>query len=628
MFSASPYNKGVFLLCLLACTNTTFSQITELEMVDVIDSIQNPMESSYTITIDSLDLINMPLATMDQILTEKAGIFFKNTGPGLLSTPSIRGGDAGNTNVLWNGIPIRSTMLGTIDFTGIGGIGISQIEVSSGGSSNVFGSGGNGGTINFLSAPSFSKRTAAVDLSLGSFDQVGLQTRINIPFTLGKGPFALSISNGAMRSKNEFDYSDISSEPYLRVLNTGGTYAGANTAMSIAAHVSEKVHLKMDMWNTRFRRSIPSTINVTKAPTSQNDTATRMQFQAYYRPINRLKLKQVVHYERNTNHYIDTNSSINNSNEFYLIQSLTNIDFTITNHWTIESQVSGSWTEASSNNYSGFQQRLSSEEMVKLNGRILKDHIHLDAGTRILLIDGYSKLLPFGGVSYKPVLDRNLQVFVSGGKTARIPTLNELYWAPGGNPMLAPETGYNGELGVRVGKHQSHASAAIFYGQYLDRIRWLPNGGIFSPINIAVSEVYGVDIQAKKQLKIGRKKLTFTLNGSYTESFGQEAPDSVRYSTTYVPKLNGGMAVSYAVKAFNVSYHHRYTSKRYNTSDESGHMPQFDVADLRMNWRKQDGILGLSFSIQNIFNVDYQSLPWRPMPGRNYLVSIHLGWNE
>ncbi|HAW20678.1 MAG TPA: hypothetical protein DCX14_10890 [Flavobacteriales bacterium] len=628
MLSASTYAHWAIFFCLFFCGNSLFSQITELEMVNVIDSVQKPLESSYLITIDSLEALNMPLTTMDQILSEKAGIFFKSTGPGLLSTPSIRGGDAGNTNVLWNGIPIRSSMLGTIDFTGIGGIGISQIEVSSGGSSNVFGSGGNGGTINFLSAPSFTRRVASLDLSLGSFNQIGLQTRVNVPFQFGKIPFALSLSNGAMRSKNEFDYSDISTEPYSRVLNSSGEYAQSNAAMSIAAQVSEKITLKFEIWNTRFIRSIPQSINVTKPPTSQNDTATRMQFQAFFQPTTRLKLKQTVHYEQNTNHYVDTNSNINNSNEFYVIQSLTNIDFNLSKNWLLESQISGQWTEASSNNYMGYQQRLSSEEMLKLNGRTFKGHVHIDAGTRILLLKGYSKLLPFGGIAYKPMLNRNLQFFISGGKTARIPTLNELYWSPGGNPQLAPETGYNGELGLRLGKDASRVSLAAFYGQYLDRIRWLPNGGIFSPINIAESEVYGLDVQARKTLVNGHHKLILTMNGSYTESFGRVSSDSNRYSTSYVPKCNGGVGVVYSIHALNVAYHHRYTSKRFITSDESAYMPQFDLADLRMNWRKKDGILGFGLAIQNIYNINYQSLPWRPMPGRSYVVSMHLRWNE
>jgi len=44
------------------------------------------------------------------------------------------------------------------------------------------------------------------------------------------------------------------------------------------------------------------------------------------------------------------------------------------------------------------------------------------------------------------------------------------------------------------------------------------------------------------------------------------------------------------------------------------------------NWGKLKS--KLSFRIENIFDTDYMSVLWRPMPGRYYAINLQIGWRK
>jgi iron complex outermembrane receptor protein len=60
-------------------------------------------------------------------------------------------------------------------------------------------------------------------------------------------------------------------------------------------------------------------------------------------------------------------------------------------------------------------------------------------------------------------------------------------------------------------------------------------------------------------------------------------------------------------------------------------LPANYIADLSIakgfkfsqNWN-----LFASFIIKNILNQNYQSIAWRPMPGRNYLITVTFKFNS
>ena len=81
-------------------------------------------------------------------------------------------------------------------------------------------------------------------------------------------------------------------------------------------------------------------------------------------------------------------------------------------------------------------------------------------------------------------------------------------------------------------------------------------------------------------------------------------------------------------------YDMTYTGRRYTKS--SNQESEFEMVlnpyllgkltiDKQTGWKKF--MLNIKFSAENLFNVNYQNILWRPMPGRFYSVSTGLKYN-
>ncbi|MFN8167076.1 MAG: TonB-dependent receptor [Bacteroidia bacterium] len=82
-------------------------------------------------------------------------------------------------------------------------------------------------------------------------------------------------------------------------------------------------------------------------------------------------------------------------------------------------------------------------------------------------------------------------MFHSGnfGNVFRLPTVNDLYWIPGGNPDLLPETGTTGEIGLHLLNTQlsmQRSSVAYFDKHINNWIAWVPTGSF----DLKISRVF------------------------------------------------------------------------------------------------------------------------------------------
>ncbi|MBK6947561.1 MAG: TonB-dependent receptor [Haliscomenobacter sp.] len=66
-------------------------------------------------------------------------------------------------------------------------------------------------------------------------------------------------------------------------------------------------------------------------------------------------------------------------------------------------------------------------------------------------------IVPALGVDYQ--IHPNLLVKGSASRNYRLPTLNDRFWAPGGNPDLLPESGWSQELGFHYRKQKMASSS-------------------------------------------------------------------------------------------------------------------------------------------------------------------------
>ena len=243
----------------------------------------------------------------------------------------------------------------------------------------------------------------------------------------------------------------------------------------------------------------------------------------------------------------------------------------------------------------------------------------------------HKALLPLMRTSYQPDAEKPLIITASIAGNSHQPTLNDLYYIPGGNPNLRAEKGPQIDLGssddFMVGKNRIHAGISLFYSNIKDWIVWLPTfQGYWEPTNIA--KVVSRGIEANVSIDGQCKTIRYNIIGNYaftstsdrsdgSSSFGRQLP--------YIPKHSANLNVHLSYKRCHLDWMWSYYSKRFTTTANSEETISDYLYPYFMN-NLQAGIviptktnrLIAECKVLNIFNEEYRTVLQRPMPGRNY----------
>jgi outer membrane cobalamin receptor len=143
-------SRSVLSLFLLICASL-FSQnnsINKLEEIVLKGSFSPSLNSGYTIEIIKDSVLKNNFQSLGNLLQDQVNLYFKQNGNGMVSSISLRGTNASQTGVFWNGIAINSSLNGQIDFNTLGANSFDEVEIRRGGGSVLLGSGAIGGAIN------------------------------------------------------------------------------------------------------------------------------------------------------------------------------------------------------------------------------------------------------------------------------------------------------------------------------------------------------------------------------------------------------------------------------------------------------------------------------------------------
>ena len=236
----------------------------------------------------------------------------------------------------------------------------------------------------------------------------------------------------------------------------------------------------------------------------------------------------------------------------------------------------------------------------------------------------------------------NITAKASVSRNFRFPTLNDLYFLPGGNPDLRKESGwsYDAGLSFAVGKKGIYSlkGSATWFDSYIhDWILWLPTTkGFFSPKNIKDVHAYGVELQANLSVAL-TKEWQLALDGSYswTPSINQGEPisaadQSVGKQLPYVPKHSATVTGRLSWRKWSFLYKWCYYSERFTMSSNdislTGKLPEYFMSNISLEklfvFRWAD--LSLKGTINNLFDEEYLSVLSRPMPGINFEIFVGI----
>ena len=230
----------------------------------------------------------------------------------------------------------------------------------------------------------------------------------------------------------------------------------------------------------------------------------------------------------------------------------------------------------------------------------------------------------------------------------RFPTLNDLYFLPGGNPALNNESGFTYETGLSfsVGKDNVYtlSGSASWFDQHInDWIIWLPTSkGFYSPVNLKKVHAYGVEVQSDYAVAID-KAWKLGLNGTFawTPSINEGEPtskadQSVGKQLPYIPEYSATLSGRLTYRSWGLLYKWCYYSERYtmtsNAVSYTGHLPPYLMSNvtLEKGFSLRWADLSLKGTVNNLFDEEYLSVLSRPMPGINFefFIGITPKWGK
>ena len=584
-----------------------------LDEVEISDKKLKDYSDSQNVRQLNDSVIRKSQPSLTNLLNFTTGIYFKENGLGMVSSPSFRGTTAQQTAVIWNGININSQLNGQTDFNTITTSDFNSISVRAGGGSSLYGTSAIGGSIHLNTDLRFRNEFSnQISLNYGSFNTLGVNYHLR--FSDEKLSFFGSISHNS--SDNDYEYID------SKLKNLNGNYSNSSYNIGFGYKINSSNILKIYSQVYDGERHF-SLINPSDSKTKYQDLNTRnvadlTTFLGDFTSNVKVgflseKYKYFGNLANDNFTYGKVETLLAKYNLNYRFNSKIQTDFAAD---FTQNKGDGSDIQNDKRTISGFALQFKH----KVNSTL-----SYDWSLRKEITSNYkSPLLYSIGANFKPVKFYTLKANVS--QNFRIPTFNDLYWQGAGNLELKPEKSLQGEIGNVFQFENFTFTATVFHSKIKDMIRWLPqNGGVFKPINTDRVSIFGSEISINYQLKVDKHQLDFDANYSYTKSENEKTGKQL----TFVPFHKTTASVAYSYSRFSAFYQYLYNGEVFTQTDNNPKkiIENYMVSNLGFSAELDEcKKYSIGFKILNLWNENYESVENRPLPGRNYTINLTLNF--
>lgn len=638
---------------------------------------QRPMkEIGAQITkFDSMALKENVALSMADVLTFNSSIFVKNYGRATLSTVAFRGTSPSHTQVSWNGMKINSPMLGMTDFSMIPAYFIDDASLLHGTTSINETGGGLGGSVKLSTKPAEADGFGLQYVQgIGSFKTFDEFLRL----TYGNKHWQVSTRAVLSSSPNDYEFRNrdkkvnvydedmnIVSQYYPIERNRSGAFRDLHILQEVYYNTLKGDRLGLNAWYVNSNRELAMlTVDhgeETDFENRQRESTFRgvLSWDHWRRNMKLAAKAGYIHtwmaydYKRDLGngvmaHMTRSRSTINTlyaqaESEYYLGNKwLFTANLSAHQHF-VESRDKNIISQEGNHGIVGYRKgrfELSGSVSAKWKptermgiSLVLREEMY---GTEwaplipALFVDGV--ISKRGNVIAKASVSRNF----------RFPTLNDLYFLPGGNPDLKKESGWTYDVGVsfvlsKEGRYSLTGSLNWFDSHISDWIIWLPTTkGFFSPDNIKDVHAYGIESKMDLDVVMG-KGWMLGMNGSFswTPSINQgepisQADQSIGKQLPYVPRHSSAITFHLSWRTWALLYKWCYYSERFTMSSNditlTGKLPQYYMNNITIekNFSFRWADLSLKGAVNNLFNEEYLSVLSRPMPGINFEIFVGI----
>ncbi len=574
--------------------------------------------------------------TLSDILARQKSIFIKRYG-GEEGTQSIsmRGLDAAHTLVTLDGIPLTNPQLGSVNLGTYALDTDTEIDIYRGGNAGLFGSGAIGGVVNLrpiLPDERFTRIAAGTGAFGNRFFNAVLAVPIggtfhNISFSdkFGDNHYTFR-ANGQQFTRQNSDYQkrQLNYLGYWRLNKSQNlnwqmfvtdANAGSPRAFNDAAYQG-RARIRNRQWLGRIKWE------------ADNGNGRRLSTQLYFKQDEMAYNDPDVVINHEPLHSTHINREAGNVFQYY--QKLND-------KISLMSGLEAAFTRANSTELTGRAERFRIAGYGMVQYTVIVGSKTVWQMQSVLRGENFSD---FGSI-FLPKFGTKLQYGTVGwyanlGKNFRAPTFNDLYWQPGGNPQLKPETsaGWESGLSGEITAWGNWQWSLGYYHTNLDEmIRWVPgDNGIWQPQNL--DEVVSEGIEASATADLFKRNVQLGSNYKYGLSTLKQSkanPQLAGKRLPYLPSTQWRIFANMVLKNIELSAIWQFSSFRYtslaNRPEDILRSYQTVDVNLRAPIRFSQISAVLFGTVENLFGQSFQLIKGYPLPLQTWKIGLQIEIN-
>jgi iron complex outermembrane receptor protein len=611
-----------------------YSQDTiRLKEVVVREKFEQRKQINYTDTVRQLFYQNQSLGNF---ISNEPGIIMKSQGNNGIQGISIRGTQNNHSQILWNGLPISSSLSGQPDYSLLTLENNLKVNIFYGINSLQLANGGIGGIIE-LQNPTFSTISNKTE---ASFTYESLKNQISfLSNTIKEKHWAMLNSLMYSSGKNRFGFMNNALLPEQWTFNEADFYSYSYTNQTFWNAKSTNMNLSTNIYQS-YRDIPPLMTAYFKSAHSENqmDKGIRSVFKIQHN-FKHVEMENTFGFSNSNLNYQLYNSIQNNdvtviksASDEHTFFDAANLTYSLTKF--LRSISTFQW-EQDFGNYNNLKDNTGfckTRNQFSINQSLQQNWTNSFNQSLIFQVFNYDK-----NIFYLPALISTLfitnhfTISHSMGINEHTPSLNDLCFIPGGNADLKPEKAFQTEITLKYNRNKNNAQFSSqltpYFQQIENWIMWTPSQfGYWQANNIRNIKLYGITANLTGKFILQPAiEIYSSINYSYSKVQGNDGEYSILHNP-YIPvhQLNFNAHISW--KNLQGYIESQCFSTRYTmTYNNDFYLLPYQLWNTNISYTfKRKFQIQLMVGLKNMFNTTYQSVIWRPMPGRYIETSIKI----
>ena len=594
--------------------------------------------------IDTAVIKRLQTRSLSHLLIQHSPVFIKTYGPGGSASASFRGTTASHTLVLWNGFQLNSPSLGEVDFSTIPVFFTDEISLQWGSKTSA-NSGGLGGAVNIANKQKFNDGLILdVKQTYGSFNTWGSYVTAGY----SGNNFIARIKAYRNSSDNDFTYNNIATIPHQEMQQKNADFVdyGVMPELHLRMKNSTLSVVSWNQWSHRnYLQIMPNVFNNTKEYADNDFSRNFISYKTYWNS-GRVELKSAYFHEEqdysletytSNNYPVTQITALNKSDVF---RQIVDLQQDLYASWKLYAKVQYDYESVKSSSYNQSSHSSSPKRSIlsfyaAVDGKVYKD-LDLRLTLRNDLVNAKSEgFFPTATMVYRVPFVNGLNFNMGYSHNYRNPSLNDLYWNPGGNENLKSEKGKTFDFDVNYNYEKEDFNldikAGLYYSKVKDWIQWVPtNYRYWTPKNVSDVLARGLELHFRASYRYAL--WDFSLSGNYVYSHTtDESEYAQQYGSNgkqliYIPLHHANAFAEAKWNTWNMTYSMEFTGERKTSMNDNEffayQLPYYMLHHITLG--KQLNRFRLELRINNITDEEYQTVLWRAMPGCSY--EVYLGF--